>query len=100
MSSPKAAEAKTTIITVSGGDVEALYAAVYDEHGRPRDNVEINLEPGVFILSPSKPYDGRLVLGDQSILRSTFGMAVDGNGVPELNENNEPIVLQEGAKID
>ena len=100
VSSSHAVEAKTTIITVPRGDVEALYAALYGENGAPRDNVEINLEAGVFILDPSKPFDGRLVLGDKSILRSTLKMAVDDNGVPELNENDEPIVLQEGAKID
>ncbi len=41
MSSPKAAQAKATIITEPGGDIEALYAAVYDEHGAPRNNLDI-----------------------------------------------------------
>jgi len=88
----------TTVITVPGGDVEALYAAVY-ENGMPRNNVEINLEPGDFVLDPSKPFGGRLVLGEKTTLRSTLEMAVDANGVPLVGDNNDPIVLVQGAKI-
>jgi hypothetical protein len=99
VASPEPVGAEATVITVPGGDVEALYAAVY-ESGMPRNNVEINLEPGVFRLDPSQPFDGRLVLGEKTTLRSTFEMAVDANGVPVVDENNEPIVLVEGAKID
>jgi hypothetical protein len=99
VASPASVEAKATVITVPVGDVEALYAAVY-ENGMPRNNVEINLEPGVFQLDPSQPFGGRLVLGEATTLRSTLEMDVDANGVPVVDENNEPIVLVEGAKID
>ena len=95
-----AAKGDITVITVPGGDVAALYAAVYDENGRPRDNVAIDLAPGVFRLDPSQPFGGRLVLGHKTILRSTLKMAVDDKGVPVVNENDEPTVLEEGAKID
>jgi hypothetical protein len=73
-------------IAVPGGDVAALYEAVYDEHGRPRDNVTIDLAPGVFRLDPSGPFGGRLVLGNKTILRSTLKMALDGEGVPLVDE--------------
>jgi hypothetical protein len=89
-----------TVIAVPSGDVDALYAAVYDENGEPRDNVEIVLEAGDFQLDSSKPSGGRLVLGDNTILRSTLRMAVDGDGVPVVDDNYEPIVLEEGATID
>ena len=62
VASPEPVEAKATVITVPGGDVVALYAAVY-KSGKPRNNVEINLEPGVYVLDPSKPFGGRLILG-------------------------------------
>ncbi|MCB9101233.1 MAG: hypothetical protein H6632_16970 [Anaerolineales bacterium] len=91
---------KGPVITVPGGDVAALYNAVYDENGSPRNNVEINLEPGVFQLDPAQPFGGRLVLGEKTTLRSTLEMAVDANGVPMVDSNNDPIVLVEGAKID
>ena len=99
---PESAAAKRNpaVITVPGGDVAALYAAVYDEKGRPRDNVAIDLAPGVFRLDPSQSFGGRLVLGAKTILRSTLKMAVDANGVPVVDENGEPTVLKEGAKID
>jgi len=89
-----------TVITVSAGDINTLYDAVYDENSRPRDNVKIILEPGVYYLDPSRPFDGRLAMGKNTILRSTLRMAVDDNGVPVVDEDNEPIVLQEGARID
>ena len=88
------------MIEVPGGNVAALYAAVYDENGMPRSHAEITLEPGLYVLDPSKPFDGRLVLGERSILRSSFKMALDANGVPQVSESNEPIVLHAGAKID
>ena len=87
-------------IAVPGGDVAALYEAVYDEHGRPRDNVTIDLAPGVFRLDPSRPFGGRLVLGNKTILRSTLRMALDGEGVPLVDERGEPAVLEAGARID
>jgi hypothetical protein len=77
-----------TLITVPGGDVGALYAAVYEENGEPRDNVEIVLEPGVFSLeekSPGgdvRPFGGSLVLGDNTILRSTLDLPLNEDGVP------------------
>lgn len=95
--SAESAAAHKSIIMVD--DVEGLYDAVYDEYGVPRDNVEINLAEGTYQLDPSKPFDGRLVLGDKTVLKSAFTMAVDGNGVPMVS-GNEPSVLQEGAKID
>ena len=101
VTSPDLATASNpTVITVPGGDIEALYDAVYDQNRQPRDSVEINLEAGVFALDPSKPFDGRLVLGDNTTLRSSLEMAVDANGIPLVDENNEPTVLVEGAKID
>jgi hypothetical protein len=77
-----------TVITVPGGDVGALYAAVYDENGEPRDNVEIVLEPGVFSLEEeslegeARPFGGSLVLGDNTILRSTLDLPLNEDGVP------------------
>jgi len=94
------AKSNATVITVPGGDVAALYKAVYDESGRPRDNVTIDLVPGVFRLDPSQPFGGRLVLGAKTILRSTLKMAVDDRGVPVVDGYYEPTVLAEGAKID
>jgi len=95
-----ATQGAVTVITVPGGDVAALYEAVYDENGRPRDNVAIDLAPDVFHLDPSGPFGGRLVLGNKTILRSTLKMAVDDKSVPVVDENGEPTVLEEGAKID
>jgi hypothetical protein len=95
-----AAKSDASVMTVPGGDVAALYEAVYDENGRPRDNVTIDLATGVFRLDTSQPFGGRLVLGNKTILRSTLKMAVDDRGVPVVNENDEPTVLEEGAKID
>jgi hypothetical protein len=79
---------EVTVITVPSGDVDALYAAVYDENGRPRDNVEIVLEPGVFFLEEeslegeARPFGGSLVLGDNTILRSTLDLPLNEDGVP------------------
>jgi hypothetical protein len=90
-----------TIITVPSGDVVALYAAVYDESGQPRDNAKIFLEPGNYELNASMgPFGGRLVLGERTVLYSTLRMAVDGNGVPLVDDSLQPTVLQEGAVID
>lgn len=87
--------------TVPSEDVDALYAAVYDESGEPRDNVTIFLEPGVYVLDKdSGPFDGRLVLGDNTILQSALRMEVDDNGVPLVDESLQPIVLEEGAELD
>jgi len=97
---PESAAVHGTVITVPGGDVAALYAAAYDENGRPRDNVTIDLAPGVFRLDPFRPFGGRLVLGEKTILRSALKMAVDDKGVPVVNGHYEPTVLAEGAKID
>jgi hypothetical protein len=66
----------------------------------PRDDVTIHLAPGVFRLAPSQPFGGRLALGARTILRSTLRMAVDGEGVPLVDERGEPTLLEEGAKID
>jgi hypothetical protein len=89
-----------SVIVVPGGDVDALYAAVYDESGMPRDNVKIFLEPGVYALDTnSRPFDGRLVLGDSTSLESTLRMAVDDGGVPLFDDNFQPTILEEGAVI-
>lgn len=90
---------KLTVITVPSGDVDALYDAVYDQNGLPRDKVEINVEPGIYALDPDQPFDGRLVLGEKTILRSTLEMELDANGVP-LVDNNEPVVTEAGATLD
>jgi sugar lactone lactonase YvrE len=75
--------AKNEVIEVPGGDVEALYAAVYDEDGQPRDNVEIVLEPGVFFLEEEdRPFGGRLILGDNTILRSSLDLSLNDDFVP------------------
>jgi hypothetical protein len=92
---PIAAQASTFEVAT----VDELYAAVYDEHGAPRDNVLINLEAGTYPLDPSKPFDGRLVLGARTILRGGFVMDVDANGVPKVS-NGQPVFLNAGAKID
>lgn len=91
---------ETMVITVPAGDVEALYDAVYERNGQPRDNVEINLEAGVFTLDPIKPFGGRLILGDNTTLRSSLEMAVDANDLPLVDTKNEPMVLVDGARID
>ena len=88
------------VITVPAGDVPALYRAVYEESGEPRDNVRIMLEPGVFLLDPSQHFGGRLLLGKKTILQSTLAMAVDANGVPVIDANGAPVVLVQGARID
>jgi hypothetical protein len=98
-SSPKAVEARTATIIVPSGDVGALYAAVYDEDGTPRDHVAIILEAGTYELDPSEPFEGRLVLGDRSVLKSTLIMEKDEDGVPIVSDNM-PKVQQEGAIID
>jgi hypothetical protein len=97
---PESAAVPGTVIAVPGEDVAALYAAVYDENGRPRDNVTIDLAPGVFRLDPYRPFGGRLVLGAKTILRSTLKMTVDDKGVPVADGHYEPTVLAKGAKID
>jgi hypothetical protein len=91
-----------TVITVQS--VDELYAAVYDEDGQPRDDVEIILVPGpggdVLTLDPfpSRPFGGRLVLGKNTVLRSSLEMAVDEYGAPTLGAEGEP--LEPGVKID
>jgi hypothetical protein len=83
-----AIQARAKVISVPSGDVEALYAAVYDDSGRPRDNVEIVLEPGVLFLEEesrdgeARPFGGSLVLGDNTILRSTLELPLNEDFVP------------------
>ena len=86
-----------TLQIVLGGDVGALYAAVYDENGQPRDNAEIFQEPGIFRLNPEKPFGGRLILGAKSILRSALDIAVDEDGVPLLHEGDASPSCRLGA---
>jgi hypothetical protein len=94
------------VIQVSSEEIGDLYDAVYDELGNSRENVTIFLEPGVYALeiqseTESRPFGGRLVLGDGTVLYSTLRMAVDDNGVPLVDdESGEPTVLEEGAVID
>jgi hypothetical protein len=89
-----------TQVRVPSGDVDALYDAVYDESGLSRDNVTIFLEPGQYALDTnSRPFGGRLVLGENTSLASTLRMAADDDGVPLVDDNFQPTILQEGAVI-
>jgi len=81
------------------GDSEALYNAVY-LNGQPRENAEIILGACNFMLDNTQPFDGRLVLGKNSILRSTFRMAEDARGIPQFDDDGNPVVQENGARID
>jgi len=72
----------TVELTVPAGDVDALYAAVYDGSAS-REGVDIFLEGGTYVLDPLKgPHDGRLLLGDGVELSGGLVLEVDTNGVP------------------
>jgi hypothetical protein len=83
-------------IIVPSGDVEALYAAVYDETGLPRPHVEIRLAPGEYRLSPDddqgnarRPNGGRLHLGLGASLIGPLVLPADQQGIP-LSTSGDP----------
>ncbi len=86
--------ASQSVIEVPEGDVNALYAAVYDG-ATSRTNVDIRLEGGTYLLAPLKgPHDGRLILGDRANLIGDLVLDIDSNGVPTGD------VVQGGPAID
>jgi hypothetical protein len=89
-----------TLDTFFVSTVSGLYGAVYDENGLPRDNADIILDMGNYVLDPTALFEGRLVLGDNTTLRSTLDMEEGPNGSPMVELNNDPVVLVEGATID
>lgn len=77
-----AASPDRELIRVPPGDSSALYSAVFDG-GRPRTGAEIVLEGGTYRLDGRRgPSAGRLVLGRNTVLRSSLELADGPGGVP------------------